>query len=95
MITTYFNPADIAFACSEIQRNGEQPIIYFSKDNAYHFIDGIYVGAKDEVINENLYNQGFVGKYKGALLYVTEEVGNLYVIVPYCTISQHKEKENE
>ena len=90
MITTYFNPADIVYACNEIRANNEQPIIYTSKQNAIKFIDYLFIPAKADTLDEDDYDKGFIGKYKGALLYITDTVGDCYVIVP-----QYKEETKE
>lgn len=85
MITTYFNPADIVYACEEIRAHGEEPIIYVSVENAAHFTDFIVlppITKSAAEINESELSSGYIGKYKGALIYVTKAVGDCFVIVP-------------
>ena len=93
MITTYFNPADIDHACNLIRAKGEEPIIYASQRMAIEMINVIFdplfvaKSSNSDTIIEDEYNKGFIGKYMGAKVYVTDEVGDLYVIVP-----QYKEE---
>ena len=94
MITTYFNPADIVYACTEIRANGETPVLYVSSANAARLVEFspvMFKFSSSTTIDEDEYNQGYIGKYKGALVYTTDAVGDCYVIVPQCK----EDKTNE
>ena len=93
MITTYFNKADIDHACNLIRIKGEEPIIYTSQRMAEEMVriilDPLFTlkSPTSDTIIEDEYNEGFIGYFYGAKVYVTDEVGDLYVIVP-----QYKEE---
>lgn len=88
MITTYFNAADIDHACNIIRAKGEEPIIYTSQRMAREMIQILLdpsftlKSSTSDTIIENEYNKGYIGYFYGAKVYVTDEVGDLYVIVP-------------
>lgn len=96
MITTYFNQADIDHACNLIRTKGEEPIIYTSQRMVGEMIpillDPLFTpkSPTSNTIIEDEYNKGFIGHFYGAKVYVTDEVGDLYVIVP-----QYKEEKKE
>lgn len=89
MITTQFNPFVVNYACKEIRVKGKEPIIYVSINNIKHLINNMMPTTITYNINENN-NCGYVGKYKGTPVYVTDEVDDYYVIVP-----QYKEEKYE
>ena len=85
MVTTYFNKADIAYACAEIRANGEEPIIYASPENIGLFITTMpWADWDNDLVSEQAAqeNKGFVGVFKGVYVYATNTVGDLLVIVP-------------
>ena len=90
MITTYFNPADIIYACNEIRANGEQPILYCSSKHATNLIPFVDMQISSTVNcpGTKVNVGGYIGYFKGLPVYVTEEVGDLIVIVP-----QYKEEK--
>ena len=92
MIITYFNKADIDHACNLIRVKGEEPIIYTSQRMAGEMIPILLdpLSSTSDIIIEDEYNKGFIGYFYGATVYVTDEVGDLYVIVP-----QYKEVQYE
>ena len=76
MVTTYFNPTDVECVCSLMRRHNEEPIIYTSMSNANQLMIA-------EIRNNEFSPQlGMAGKYKGIPIYVTDTVGDLWVIVP-------------
>ena len=83
MITTYFNPADILYGCREVYEEGAEPIIYVSKHNAKKIMESAFSKYLDTKIDlKDIKDKGYIGKYKGYLVYVTNTVGDLWVIVP-------------
>ena len=88
MVTTFFNRADLEYACSLIRRKGEEPILYTSEKNAASLVSLSPIEAWDYdlEVDENSYagNDGFLGTYFGCYVYVTDAVGDLWVIVPRC-----------
>lgn len=88
MVTTYFNKADISYACAMIRSKGEEPILYTSEKNAASLVSlsPIEEWGNDLKIDQKLYpgNDGFLGTYYGCYVYVTDAVGDLWVIVPRC-----------
>lgn len=93
MITTYFNRADIKRACNLIRAKREEPIIYTSQRMAGEMmqilLDPLFTlkSSTSDTIIEDEYNKGIIGYFYGTKVYVTDEVGDLYVIVP-----QYKEE---
>ena len=89
MITTYFNPADIVYACNEIRNENVEPVMYCSSKLAAKLlpITGMEVPSTVGYYNDGVNMDGHIGKYKGMPVYVTEAVGDLFVIVP-----QYKEE---
>lgn len=90
MITTYFNQADIIYAYNEIRANGEQPILYCSSKRAADLIPfaGMQISSTVGYSGTGVNVDGYIGYFKGLPVYVTEEVGDLIVIVP-----QYKEEK--
>lgn len=88
MVTTFFNKADIEYACSLIRRKGEEPILYTSEKNMASLVSlsPIEEWDNDLKIDQKSYpgNDGFLGTYSGCYVYVTDVVGDLWVIVPRC-----------
>ena len=88
MITTFFNKADLEYACSLIRRKGEEPILYTSMENAAELVSTTLFENwdNDTNIDQKAYegNDGFIGTYYGCYVYATDEVGDLWVIVPRC-----------
>jgi hypothetical protein len=89
MITTYFNPADIVYAYNEIRNKNVEPVMYCSSELAAKLLPvaGMEVPSTVGYYNGGVNVNGYIGKYKGMPVYVTETVGNLFVIVP-----QYKEE---
>ena len=81
MITTFFNTADIVYACSQIQAKEQQPIIYMSERQAKELTP---IAGLPRPEGNNIYarNEGLSGKYYGIPVYVTDQVGDMIVIVP-------------
>lgn len=92
MITTYFNPADIVYACNEIRNENVEPVMYCSSELAAKLlpITGMEAPSAVGYYNGGVNVDGYIGKYKGMPVYVTETVGDLFVIVP-----QYKEEKKE
>ena len=87
MITTYFNKADIEYACAMIRRKGEEPILYTSEKNAASLVSLTPIEGWDndlDVDQKSYHGDGFLGTHYGCYVYVTDEVGDLWVIVPRC-----------
>lgn len=88
MVTTFFNKADLEYACSLIRRKGEEPILYTSIKNAAKLVPMIPFDNQDNDTNigQKAYegNDGFIGTYYGCYVYITDAVGDLWVIVPRC-----------
>lgn len=88
MVTTYYNPADIEHACAMIRRTGETPILYVSKENAAKLSPFCPIDTPDNNLNidQKPYpgNDGFMGTHYGCYVYVTDAVGDLWVVVPLC-----------
>lgn len=93
MVTTFFNKADFEYACSLIRKKGEEPILYTSIKNTAKLASIIPFENQDNDTNidQQAYeeNIGFIGTYYGCYVYVTDAVGDLWVIVP-----RYKEEEN-
>lgn len=89
MITTYFNPADIVYACNEIRNENVEPVMYCSSERAAKLLSivGMEVPSTVGYYNNGVNIDGYIGKYKGMPVYVTDAVGDLFVIVP-----QYKEE---
>jgi hypothetical protein len=85
VITIYYNPVEIEYACATIRRKGETPILYVSEKNAAKLAP---INALDNDLNidQKSYheNNGFIGTYHGCYIYVTDAVGDLWVVVPMC-----------
>lgn len=87
MVTTFFSKADLAYACAEIRRKGEEPIIYASRDNIANYLSLIDISEMDNdlSIDQKSYDSdGFIGVIKGYYVYATDAVGDLWVVVPRC-----------
>ena len=87
MVTTYYNQADIEYACAMIRRKGEEPIIYASRDNIADQLSLIDISDMNNDLNidQKSYNgDGFIGVIRGNYVYATDAVGDLWVVVPRC-----------
>ena len=86
MVTTYFNPADIAYACNEIRAESTEdiePILYISRRNARKLFDYAFsIIPNNHIDIDEIKDYGYIGKYKGCSVYITNTVGDLWVIVP-------------
>lgn len=81
MVTTYFSPADILYSCREVYEEGGEPIIYVSKRNAEKLMKEAFNKFPDTNLT-NMRDEKYIGNYKGTPVYVTQTVGDLFVIVP-------------
>lgn len=88
MVTTFLKKTDLKHACSLMRRKGEEPILYTSIKNAAKLasIFPFENWNNDTNIDQKAYkeNKGFIGTYYGCYVYVTDTVGDLWVIVPRC-----------
>ena len=75
--------SEIEAACEHIRRSGEKPIMYLSQENAGKLCSMVIETTPTPVQSENVIEiEGFVGYYTGCIVYVTDEVKDLIVIVP-------------
>jgi len=84
MVTTFLNKANLEYACSLMRKKGEEPILYTSIKNVAKLVVPFENWDNYTNIDQKAYeeNNGFIGTYYGCYVYVTDAVGDLWVIVP-------------
>ena len=82
MILTYFDKDKIQQASEKILKENHIPILYCSRLNASILLDSIGPIPSFDFKPYEIDKEGFIGRCHGAYVYVTDEIENIFVMVP-------------